>query len=222
MDFKTLKADARNSMKGKYVDYIKMTLVFVLITAAAVFVGALLDQLLHMPKNTIEIDGKEVEAGLSAFSSLATLLVSGLCGFGEVSFFLKISRNEEVTWKELFSKTGLFVPYLVISLLTALFIFLWSLLFIIPGIIAAISYSFVYLVKLDNLDLSATECLRKSKELLKGHKMELFLLELSFIGWALLGALTLGILYIWLVPYMEVTECNFYNKLVAENNPNAE
>ena len=61
------------------------------------------------------------------------------------------------------------------------------------------------------------DTIKKSKELMKGHKWEFFLLNLSFIGWIILGVFTLGILYLWLIPYMSVTMCNFYNELVAKN-----
>jgi uncharacterized membrane protein len=142
-----------------------------------------------------------------------SLAVAGLLGFGTVSFFLKISRNETVTYKELFSKINMCFSYLAISLLVGLFTALWSLLLVIPGIIAAINYSLVYFVKLDNPELGALEVLRKSKEMMNGHKWDFFVLILSFLGWAILGIFTLGILYLWLVPYMQVTYANFYNSL---------
>ena len=110
----------------------------------------------------------------------------------------------------------MFVSYLVISLLVGIFVTLWSLLLIIPGIIAALGYSQVYLVKLDNPEMGDFDAIKKSKELMKGHKWEFFLLGLSFIGWMILGIFTLGILYLWLIPYMSVTMCNFYNELVSQ------
>ena len=130
-----------------------------------------------------------------------------------LSYFLKVSRNEPVTYKELFSKTNLFWSYLGIALLTSLFIILWSFLFIIPGIIASISYSLIYYIKLDNPELSASEVISKSKEMMNGHKWDYFVLGLSFIGWSILGIFTFGVLYLWLFPYMQVTYANFYNSL---------
>ena len=72
------------------------------------------------------------------------------------------------------------------------------------------------LIKLDNQDMKAMDCIRKSKEMMKGHKWEYFKLMFSFIGWIILGIFTFGILYFWLMPYMMVTECNFYNELLKE------
>ena len=126
---------------------------------------------------------------------------------------IKAIEDETVTYEELFSKINMCFSYLAISLLVGLFTALWSLLLIIPGIIAAINYSLVYFVKLDNPELGALEVLRKSKEMMNGHKWDFFVLILSFLGWAILGIFTLGILYLWLVPYIQVTYANFYNSL---------
>ena len=117
---------------------------------------------------------------------------------------------------ELFSKTNLALPYIFLSVVTGIFTFLWSLLFIIPGIIASISYSLVHFIKLDNPELNEFEVIRRSKEMMKGHKMDYLILWLSFIGWFILGIFTFGILYFWLIPYMNVTMANFYNKLKQE------
>jgi len=105
------------------------------------------------------------------------------------------------------------IPYISIALLTGLFTLLWPLLFIIPGIIDSIGYTLVYMIKLDNPEMSTMEVITKSKEMMNGHKMDYFVLVLSFFGWAILGILTLGILYLWLTLYMNVTFANFYNSL---------
>lgn len=193
-----LKNRAKESLKGKYGEAIKLLLITFAISFATGFVVGFL----NLDEDIAEL-----------ISSIVSIAVSGLLGFGTVSFFLKISRNETVTYKELFSKINMCFSYLAISLLVGLFTALWSLLLIIPGIIAAINYSLVYFVKLDNPELGALEVLRKSKEMMNGHKWDFFVLILSFLGWAILGIFTLGILYLWLVPYMQVTYANFYNSL---------
>ena len=193
-----LKNRSKESLKGKYGEAIKL----LLITFAISFATGFVIGFLNLDEDIAEL-----------ISSIVSLAVAGLLGFGTVSFFLKISRNETVTYKELFSKTNMCFSYLAISLLVGLFTALWSLLLIIPGIIAAINYSLVYFVKLDNPELGALEVLRKSKEMMNGHKWDFFVLILSFLGWAILGIFTLGILYLWLVPYMQVTYANFYNSL---------
>lgn len=197
-----LKEKAKSSLKGKYKDAIGIMLVYYLISFAVGFVLGLISGFLGLSENAVDI-----------LTSIASIVLAGLFGFGLISYYLKVSRNEEVTYKELFSKMDLCIPYIIISLLTGIFTILWSLLFIIPGIIAAISYTLVYFIKLDNPEMSAMEVINKSKTMMKGHKMDYFVLGLSFFGWIILGAFTFGILYLWLIPYMNVTLANFYNSL---------
>ena len=90
------------------------------------------------------------------------------------------------------------------------------ILLIIPGVILSLAYAMVPFVLRDNPELSVVEVLRKSRMMMDGHKWELFLLVLSFIGWMLLGVLTLFIGYLWLIPYMQMTEVKFYEQLRAE------
>lgn len=197
-----LKENAKKSLQGKYGDAIALLgIMFAISFALGLVIGFF-----------------RLEEDLaSTLSDLCSLLISCALGFGMTSYFLKISRNEPVTYNELFSKTNMFVSYLSISLLVGLFTFLWTLAFIIPGIIASLSYSMVFFVKLDNPDMGAMDVLRKSKQIMSGHKMDYFVLGLSFLGWVILGAFTLGILYLWLIPYMQVTYANFYNSIKDEN-----
>ena len=95
----------------------------------------------------------------------------------------------------------------------AIFTCLWSLLFIIPGIIKAISYYMAYFVLADNPELSAKEALDESKRITSGHIGDLFVLYLSFISWVLLGAITCGLALIYVVPYMQTTMANYYLEL---------
>ena len=152
----------------------------------------------------------------SLITSVASILISGLLGFGMISFFLKMSRDEEVTYKELFAKTDLMVPYIVITLVSGILIMLGCFLLVVPGIILSIAYSFIYLIFLDNPEMKPLDTLKKSREMLNGHKMEMLELILSFLGWYILGAFTLGILYIWVIPYMSLTVCYFYDELKAK------
>ncbi len=97
-----------------------------------------------------------------------------------------------------------------VNFLVGFFTFLWSLLFFIPGIVKSISYSMSMYVLAENKGMPALECIRRSKEMTKGYKMDLFVLGLSFIGWILLGYITLGIAYIWIIPYMSTTYAAAY------------
>lgn len=97
-----------------------------------------------------------------------------------------------------------------VNFLVGLFTFLWSLLFVIPGIVKSISYSMSMYILAENKEKPALECINESKSMTYGYKMDLFVLSLSFIGWILLGVITFGIALIWVVPYMNATFANVY------------
>jgi len=97
-----------------------------------------------------------------------------------------------------------------------IFVLLWSLLLIVPGIIAAFRYSMSFYILADNPDMGIMEAINESKRMMRGNKWKFFCLNLSFIGWAILGVLTLGIGYLWLTPYIEVTMIAFYD--IANGN----
>lgn len=118
-------------------------------------------------------------------------------------------------YRDNFGKAFL-VPFLMI-----LFVYLWSLLLIIPGIIMAYAYSMSVYVSKDNPELSAMDAIRTSKELMRGHKWDLFVLDLSFIGWILLAMLTCGLGFVFLTPYIETAHAEFYREL-TENAVDAQ
>lgn len=197
-----LKAKAKESLKGKYGNAI----VVLLIVGAISFVISIISGIIGGALNFTEDNTKTL-------TSIITFFVMGLFYFGQYSFFLKISRNQKVEINELWSKTNMYLPYLGVSILVGIIVGVGFILLVIPGIILALGYSQVYYIILDDEKIGITDAMKKSREMMKGHKWEFFVLGLSFIGWLLLGILTLGILYFWLIPYMEVTLCNFYNKL---------
>lgn len=215
MDRLKLKNSAKESLKGHYGEFFKMILVYVLVAFCIGLVAAILDKVCGTTWVVGKQDfmGQSIDQTASLFGSIASIIETCLFSFGITSFFLKISRNEEVTYKELFSKTGLAVFFFAVTFVAGLFISLWTLLLIIPGIIATYAYKMIYYIKLDNPEIGILDAIKKSKEMMNGHKWDFFVLELSFIGWIILGVFTLGILYLWLVPYMAVTECNFYNSI---------
>ena len=111
--------------------------------------------------------------------------------------------------------TDNFVNSLVLGIMQSLFIALWSLLFVIPGIVKSISYSMAFYIKRDNPNMTANEAITESRRLMDGNKMRLFLLNLSFIGWIFLGALTFGIGTLWVSAYMETSLAIFYEDVKA-------
>jgi uncharacterized membrane protein len=106
-----------------------------------------------------------------------------------------------------------YVDNLLIGLVSMLKIFLWSLLFMIPGIVKAYSYSMIYYVKNDNPHFTWSMCLAESERLMKGKRLNLFFLDLSFIGWWLLVPITFGLAAFWIAPYMEQAHAQFYESI---------
>lgn len=151
---------------------------------------------------------------------VGALLVVCPLGFGYSVAFLRHVRGEEVDGLvtrpfDAFKEYG---RYLGTSLLVSVFVMLWTLLLIIPGIIMSYAYSMTPYIMKDNPEMSAMDCIKKSKEMMRGYKWKLFLLDLGFIGWILLGCLTLGIYLLWVEPWMVSARAKFYEELKARQN----
>lgn len=101
-------------------------------------------------------------------------------------------------------------------LLMGIFVFLWTLLFIIPGIIKAYSYAMTPYILDENPELSASEAIHRSRMMMQGHKFDLFWLQLSFIGWFLLCIVTAGIALLWVTPYYYTAQAAFYEEVKAD------
>jgi len=150
-------------------------------------------------------------------------LIAGALIFGLYLYYLNLVREEAGDFNLLFKafsfsgkNLGLFGKTLGVYLLMSLYVFLWTLLLIIPGIIAAYSYRMVFYLLIDDPELGVSEALRKSKEMMYGYKTKLFCLDLSFIGWSMLCILTFGIGLLWLYPYMLTSQTIFYEELLKE------
>lgn len=127
--------------------------------------------------------------------------------------YLSVAAGSEISVADAFNGFYRFGAAFKTFFFSGLFTFLWSLLFVIPGIIKAISYSMAMYITAENPEINGIDAVTKSKDMMEGHKAELFYLYLSFIGWGLLGAITFGIAYIWVIPYMQTTLANFYNSI---------
>lgn len=134
--------------------------------------------------------------------------------FGYQSYCLKVAnRDNTMSYGDLFASTKYLLKALGLSIMIALFTILWSLLFIIPGIIAAYRYSQAIFVLVENPDKGVMQCIRESREMMVGHKWEFFVLELSFILWQLLVLVTCFLANIYVYPYTMVTYANYYNAI---------
>ena len=143
------------------------------------------------------------------------LLLSGAMSVGFSRFGLNVAENADPQLNDLFFGFKQYGRSWVTMFLTGIYVILWALLLIIPGIIAAYSYSQVSFILADDENIGAEAAMAKSKQMMDGYKMDLFILHLSFIGWFLLCILTLGIGFLWLGPWAHVTMANFYLEVKA-------
>lgn len=146
---------------------------------------------------------------------IASLIISGPFALGWAVFGLSISRNQDAKLEQIFQGFNNFVTALCAYLLMILFSLLWMLLLIIPGIIAGISYSMTFYILADDNSIGVMDAIDKSKKMMDGYKWKYFCLCLRFLGWALLCILTLGIGFLWLMPYMQVSMAKFYDDVKA-------
>lgn len=160
-----------------------------------------------------------IEAFLSfalSYTVVGSIVISGPLALGVAGCYLAGVRDEKVSIENMFKGFDNFLSAFVLELVNSIFIFLWSLLLIVPGIVASLSYSMSVFVLKDNPTITASEARHKSIELMKGNRWKLFCLEFSFIGWILLSLLTFGILFIWVLPYMGLAKAEFYKTLTGE------
>ena len=143
----------------------------------------------------------------------ATIIIMPAFNISLCMIFLNLAKEEDISVGDTFKGFNITGKAVWLSIITNFFVFLWSLLLVIPGIIKAFSYSMAPFILADNPELTAREALSESKRIMDGHKFDLFVLQLSFFWWYLLGAITFGIAYIYVVPYFEATMTNFYNEI---------
>lgn len=193
-----IKEKAKELVKENFKDFWKGYLIVLLITFLCSFVIELLFDRGSMIYNCLTLVA-------SFFTSTLTV--------GFYLYILKMVRKEEYEKEDLFKYVKDVLPIVAISILTMVFVLLWSILLIIPGVIAAIGYSMVLYIYADNPELTPMEYLEQSKKMMQGYRWDYFVFVLSFIGWILLCGLTLGIALIWVVPYVSFAETIYYDEL---------
>lgn len=221
MNSSELRLKARESLVGNYWNAVLVA-----------FVAAIFGALIISGGGSINIDVESIEelfghvptivkvylAVVGAFAGVlgfATFILGGVVQLGYAQYLLKQQDREIGSVKDLFSQFERFGQGFLQAFLRGLFIFLWSLLFIIPGIIKAYAYSMTPFLMVDDPNLTANEAITRSKELMYGHKGELFCLGLSFIGWSILCIFTFGIGTFFLNPYMNAAYAAFYRDKIA-------
>ncbi len=154
-----------------------------------------------------------VIAMIPNIGNLVSLFLTGAFTFGTVVFFLKFIRDDQPELGNMFVGFQIYGKTLGAYLLMTLYTFLWLLLLIIPGIIAALAYSQTFFIIADNPDIGAGDAITRSKEMMKGHKWRLFCMQMWFMLLAFLCIFTLFIGFLWLSPYMQASLAKFYEDL---------
>lgn len=155
-----------------------------------------------------------------------------IVNYGYVSYSLRVVRSQETGYGELFSRFYMAGKIILAEVLTYLFVFLWSLLFIVPGVIATYRYAMVPYILLDDPDCSVMEAFRRSKLLMRGRKWELFVLQMSFLLWVIGASVLIGIgemiaapvsvvvgiaCSAFLTPYQQFTYSQWYDAIRTQN-----
>ena len=222
-DRKKYKAIAKKQLKGRMTTPVLSTLV-VLLLIGVLCAPAMMDSW-HNAEATVSASdgvfrmgaGTVTPHAASPLPGLITMLLSGVLTIATSYLYIVLSHTMEPQPFSVFIKGfSLWLRGLLGYLWMYLWVFLWTLLFIIPGFVKAISYSQMFFILAECPDVGVTKAMRLSKAMTRGYKWDLFVLWLSFIGWSLLGAVTCGILYLWILPYMNMTIVNAYHALKAQ------
>lgn len=154
--------------------------------------------------------GIETDNGLISLTlQVGTDILTFILAVGLANYMVNFITDQPKNFELLFSKFKYWKSLIKTWFWYFLRIFLWTLALIVPGIIKAYAYSLVPYILNDNPEMDSKEALELSERMMDGHKGELFVLQLSFIGWELLGILTFGILYLWIIPYAQTSQAKF-------------
>lgn len=158
--------------------------------------------------------------GVLSFTFVGSVIVTGPLVIGLSAMQIKKVRNADsnLNFVDMFYgfTNGRFGNNIILGLLQTVFLFLWSCLFFIPGIVKSYSYAMSYYVSLDRPELGANDCITESRRLMDGKKWNLFCLDLSFLGWYIVGMLCFGVGILWVIPYHEMARANFYEELIRQ------
>lgn len=150
--------------------------------------------------------------------AVVCFILGGAVQLGYAKFNLALVDHKEAKFQDLFSQFSRFGDGFLLNLLTFVFVLLWTLLLIIPGIVMSYSYAMAPYILYENPGMRPRDALRASTALMEGNRWRLFCLGFSFIGWGILCSLTLGIGYLWLLPYQEAARASFYRQICWERS----
>ncbi len=222
-DRKVLKQAAKNDLKPFYWRVL-----------LAYLAATIISQAFNLYSTGVFLAGGRMDAALVTVIDVVSFCLTSVFAYGICAVFTDIVRTKDFKFETIFCGFKRFGSTVLLGVLQLVFIILWSLLFFIPGIIKMIAYSMVYYIQRDNPDMSANECLKASIRLTKGHKMDIFILLLSFIGWYILAGFVYGALsvimsdvaamylyaasMVFITPYVCMSMARMYDFLILNYN----
>lgn len=223
-----LKEKSLMRLKGNWANPVVVFLLYNVLSGSIIGLGntivAILASIITFSLLILNVN-EEIITIVTSFSPIITLIISFVViplALGTIIYFLSFAKNEEPKISAIFDGyKNSFWNSILANILISIYTFLWSLLLIIPGIIESIGYSMTFFILAENPKMSASIAITKSQELMKGHKWDYFVLQLSFIGWVILAMFTCGIGSFWLTPYMQIATSYFYLQIKDEYEENS-
>lgn len=223
-DRKKYKEFAKTQLKGRWIIPIIMviftTFITLLLESPTLYSSlSLTDILLNEtdPYVIMSMISETLKSPGATILSYIEMIISCVLDMAMIAVYIKMSHSPDpVKFADFIEGFSHWLKALLIFLWQYLWVFLWSLLFIIPGFIKAYSYSQMYYLACEYPNVKVRKLMKISMTITKGHKWDLFVLDLSFIGWALLTGLTCGILGLWFIPYYNMTKVNAYHAIMKE------
>jgi len=225
MDRKEIKSLAKEKIKGNIWNILWPLLIIMVISSILTDLvggGSLYTIDVDKLRNLSTIDYESLMS-ITTYNptaqawSLVVEIIMGIASAGYLKYLLNFVRDGSAEFNDIIEVVKKkWLQILLAEILVSVIVGLFSLLFIIPGIIMGFAYAMVTYLIIDT-DIEAKDALKKSKEMMKGYKWDYFVFNLSFIGWYLLVPFTLGIILIWLVPYVRVAQALYYDNLKEVN-----
>jgi len=229
-----LKKNARTLIFNNIPNVIITSLLYVTLTAIIAWLVIRLSGIIGLDEINTRLASGEIPSAsiifsdfkvISIFLAFAVFLFQPLLDVGFISFCLKLKRDKGADHKDLFNGFVFFIKILTIFLITSLYILMWSLLLIIPGIVASYRYRLAYYILLDDPRKDALQCISESRLIMNGKKLDLLTIDISFLGWFVLDALVIfliplpfavPVVSLWLSPYLGLTRAGFYDDAVSK------
>lgn len=212
-----IKGKSLQSLKGNWVQVVLLSFIM----AILIYVLFIMVDLILTGINPWFTD-EDIHTVVGIINVTIYILLMPL-SIGVYWFYLSLVRgnNPRISYVLSVYQSGkTAIKLMAATILQGIFVYLWALLFIIPGIIKGIAYSQTYYILRDHPEFTILEAITESRRKMDGFKWNYFLLQLSFIGWGILCLFTLGIGYLWLVPYISTAKATFYNQVIYNREAN--